>query len=133
VRGQRAPIVVTRDMLRRLRSRAVVMDFAIDMGGCFETSRPTHFPNPTYEVDGIVHFCVPNVPSCAARSATQALTSALLPYLSELAGRGIDEALGRLADLRNATYLYRGGCVQDTLARVFDVPLLHVPTSQERE
>jgi alanine dehydrogenase len=123
VRGGRAPLLVTREMLRLMRPRSVVMDLAIDMGGCFETSRPTHFPHPTYEVDGIVHFCVPNVPSCAARSATQALTNALLPYLTELAGRGIEEALAQISDLRAGTYLYRGRCVQETLARAFGVPL----------
>jgi alanine dehydrogenase len=122
-RGRRAPILVTREMLKLMRPRAVIMDFAIDMGGCFETSRPTHFPHPTYEVDGIVHFCVPNLPSCAARSATQALTNALLPYLTELADRGINEAIAHIPDLRSGTYLHRGKCVQETLARAFGVPL----------
>jgi len=126
-RGHRAPLLVTRDMLRLLRPRTVVMDFAIDMGGCFETSRPTHFPHPTYEVDGIVHFCVPNLPSCAARSATQALTSALLPYLTELATRGIDDAIAQTTDLRSGTYLYHGRCVQETLASAFGVPLETLP------
>jgi len=126
-RGHRAPLLVTRDMLRLLRPRTVVMDFAIDMGGCFETSRPTHFPHPTYEVDGIVHFCVPNLPSCAARSATQALTSALLPYLTELATRGIDDAIAQTTDLRSGTYLYHGKCVQETLASAFGVPLETLP------
>jgi alanine dehydrogenase len=128
-RGQRAPLLVTRDMLRLLRPRTVVMDFAIDMGGCFETSRPTYFPHPTYEVEGVVHFCVPNLPSCAARSATQALTNALLPYLLELATRGIDDAIAEIADLRNGTYLYRGKCVQQTLANAFGVPLETVGTA----
>jgi alanine dehydrogenase len=122
VRGQRAPLLVTRAMLKRMRPRSVVMDLAIDMGGCCETSRPTHFPHPTYEADGILHFCVPNVPSCAARSATQALTNALLPYLTELAGHGIQAALARVPDLRCGSYLYRGRCVQESLARAFDVP-----------
>ena len=86
VRGQRAPILVTRDMLRLMKPRSVVMDLSIDMGGCFETSRPTSLTSPTYEVDGILHLCVPNLPSGAARTATQALTNALLPYLA--GGRG---------------------------------------------
>jgi alanine dehydrogenase len=126
-RGQRAPQLVTREMLKLMRPRSVLMDFAIDMGGCFETSRPTHFPHPTFEVDGIVHFCVPNVPSCAARSATQALTNTLLPYLTELANLGVDEALARISDLRTGTYLYGGRCVQETLARAFGVALEAIP------
>jgi alanine dehydrogenase len=127
VRGQRAPLLVTREMLRLMRPRSVIMDLAIDMGGCFETSRPTHFPHPTYEIDDIVHFCVPNVPSGAARSATQALTNALLPYLTQIATLGLDEALAQVAGLRSGTYLYRGKCVQETLARVFGVPLEKLP------
>ncbi len=129
VRGQRAPLLVTREMLKLMRPRSVVMDLAIDMGGCFETSRPTHFPHPTYEVDGVVHFCVPNVPSGAARSATQALTNALLPFLTQIADLGMDEALTQLPGLRAGTYLYRGRCVQQTLARVFGVPLDKLPAS----
>jgi alanine dehydrogenase len=66
---------------------------------------------------------VPNVPSCAARSATQALTNTLLPYLTELANLGVDETLARVSDLRIGTYLYRGACVQETLARAFGVTL----------
>jgi alanine dehydrogenase len=126
-RGQRAPVLVTRDMLKLMRPRTVVMDFAIDMGGCVETSRPTQFPHPTYEVDGIVHFCVPNLPSCAARSATQALTNALLPYLTELATRGVDDAVSGIPDLRSGTYLHHGKCVQESLARAFGVPLATIP------
>ena len=115
VHGQRAPVLVTRPMLHLMKPRSVVMDLAIDMGGCFESSRPTAFPNPTYEVDGILHFCVPNLPSTAARSATQALTSAVLPYLAELADAGLERALLELPDLRRGVYLERGVVAKDSL------------------
>jgi len=118
VRGQRAPLLVTREMLRSMRPRSVVMDLAIDMGGCFETSRPTSFPDPTYEVDGILHFCVPNLPSAAARSSTLALTNALLPYLIAIAEKGFEQALASLPDLRRGTYLHEG-VVRESLARAF--------------
>jgi len=120
--GERAPLLVTREMLRGMRPRSVVVDLAIDMGGCFQTSRPTAFPSPTYEVDGIVHFCVPNLPSAAARSSTLALTNAVLPYLVEVAGAGLDAALRARDDLRRGTYVNRGRCVRESLARAFDLP-----------
>ncbi len=120
--GERAPVVVTREMLGLMRPRSVVVDLAIDMGGCFETSRPTALPNATYEVDGIVHFCVPNLPSAAARSSTLALTNALLPYLLEVAGSGLDRSLEAHPELRRGTYLSRGRCVRESLARAFDLP-----------
>jgi len=121
VRGQRAPLLVTREQMKLLRPRSVVMDFAIDMGGCFETSRPTTFPHPTYEVDGIIHFCVPNVPSSVARSATQALTNALLPYLLRIADEGFEAAAQAVTDLQRGTYLHDGRCTHAELARAFDV------------
>jgi alanine dehydrogenase len=131
VHGQRAPVLVTREMLRLMKPRTVVMDLSIDMGGCFETSRPTSFPNPMYEVNGIQHFCVPNLPSVAARSSTLALTNALLPYLQEVAGKGFEEAIRSLPDLRRGTYLYRGGCVKESLARAFRVSLAELPGAAE--
>ncbi len=121
VRGERAPLLVTREMLKLMKPRSVVMDLSIDMGGCFETSRPTSFPYPTYELDGILHFCVPNLPSVAARSATMALTNALLPYLLAIVERGFDRALGDTGDLQRGTYVYRGRCAKESLARTFGV------------
>jgi alanine dehydrogenase len=119
VRGERAPLLVTREMLKAMKPRSVVMDLAIDMGGCFESSRPTSFPSPVYEVDGILHFCVPNLPSAAARSATLALTNAVLPYLWAVADAGIEPALAAHAELRRGTYLHAGRCVHESLARAF--------------
>jgi len=121
VRGQRAPVLVTREMLRLMKPRTVVMDLSIDMGGCFETSRPTSLGSPSYEVDGILHVCIPNLPSGAARSATQALTNALLPYLVTVADQGLDAALRCHAELARGTYLYRGRCSNEALARTFSV------------
>jgi alanine dehydrogenase len=118
VHAQRAPILVTREMLRLLKPRSIVMDLSIDMGGCFETSRPTSFPNPIYETDGILHFCVPNLPSTAARSSTLALTNALLPYLFDVADQGFEAAVLNHPDLARGTYLHRGRCVSASLARL---------------
>jgi alanine dehydrogenase len=131
VHGERAPRLVTREMLRLMKPRSVVMDLSIDMGGCFETSRPTAFPAPTYEVEGILHFCVPNLPSAAARSSTQALTSALLPYLLDLGTLGVDRALEDSPDLRRGTYLFRGRCAKQSLAQTFGLRWEPLPVAKE--
>jgi alanine dehydrogenase len=127
VHGQRAPVLVTRDMLRLMRPRSVVLDLSIDMGGCFETSRPTAFPSPAYEVDGVVHFCVPNLPAAVARTATLALTNAVLPYLLEVAEKGFEGAVRAHADLRRGVYLHDGRCARESLARAFGLPLAPWP------
>jgi alanine dehydrogenase len=122
VHGERAPQLVSREMLRLMRPRSVVLDLSIDMGGCFETSRPTAFPHPTYEAEGILHCCVPNLPSMAARSSTMALTNVLLPYLQAVAANGLERALQDHAELRRGVYLHRGGVVRESLARALGLP-----------
>ena len=98
--GGRAPRVVTREQLKLMKPHAVLVDVSIDQGGCFETSRPTTHSNPTYEVDGITHYCVTNMPGAVPITSTYALTNATLPYVIELAERGIEEALQSNAGLR---------------------------------
>jgi len=127
VRGERAPLVVTRPMLSLMKPRTVVLDLSIDMGGCFETSRPTSFPEPAYEVDGILHFCVPNLPAAAARSATVALTNSLLPYLLEIGRGGLERAVAASGELRRGLYLYEGDCAQAALGRAFGLPGAPMP------
>jgi alanine dehydrogenase len=117
VHGERAPLLVSREMLRTMKRRSVVMDLSIDMGGCFESSRPTAFPTPSYMVEGVLHFCVPNLPSVAARTSTLALTNVLLPYLQAIAEHGLEQALARVPDLRRGCYLHEGRCLRDSLAR----------------
>jgi alanine dehydrogenase len=83
-----------------MKQHAVLVDVSIDQGGCFETSRPTTHSDPTYEVDGITHYCVTNMPGAVPITSTYALTNATLPYLMELAERGVGEALERNTGLR---------------------------------
>jgi alanine dehydrogenase len=119
LRGQRAPLLITRRMLSQMRPRSVIMDLAIDMGGCCETSRPTSVDNPVYEAEGVRHFCVPNLPSTAARSATLALTNALLPHLLPALESGLHEVLASGdTPLGRGTYLMQGRCVSASLARL---------------
>ena len=98
--GGRAPRVVTREQLKLMKPHAVLVDVSIDQGGCFETSRPTTHSDPTYEVDGITHYCVTNMPGAVPITSTYALTNATLPYVIELAERGVQEALERNDGLR---------------------------------
>ena len=93
VHGARAPHVVNREQLRLMRRGAVLVDVAIDQGGCFESSRPTTHSDPTYEVDGITHYCVANMPGAVPITSTYALTNATLPYVLKLAEQGVHRAL----------------------------------------
>ena len=91
--GAKAPYVIRRDQLAQLKPGAVLVDVSIDQGGCFETSRPTTHREPTYEVDGIVHYCVANMPGAVPITSTRALTNATLPYVLQLADLGVRDAL----------------------------------------
>jgi alanine dehydrogenase len=90
VPGASAPKLVSRAMLSRMKPRAVLVDVAIDQGGCFETSRPTTHENPTFEVDGVIHYCVANMPGAVSVTSSEALNNATLPYGLALADRGFD-------------------------------------------
>jgi alanine dehydrogenase len=94
VHGARAPWVITRDQLKLMKPGTVLVDVSIDQGGCFETSRPTTHSDPTYEVDGITHYCVANMPGAVPITSTSALTNATLPYVLALANKGVQRALG---------------------------------------
>ncbi len=89
VPGQRAPILVTREMVQSMKPRSVIMDISIDEGGCVETSHPTSHDHPTYVEEGVVHYCVPNIPGAVARTATHAFVNSAMPYISEIAAHGL--------------------------------------------
>jgi alanine dehydrogenase len=93
VPGERAPILVTREMVQAMKRRSVIMDVSIDEGGCVETSRPTTHDHPVYIEEGVLHYCVPNMPGVVARTATHAFVNAAMPYISAIANHGIDEVL----------------------------------------
>jgi alanine dehydrogenase len=100
VHGARAPRLVTREQLSLMKRRAVLVDVSIDQGGCFETSRPTTHSDPTYEVDGVTHYCVTNMPGAVPITSTYALTNATLPYVTDLAHHGVREAVAHDPGLR---------------------------------
>jgi alanine dehydrogenase len=116
VRGARAPFVVRREQLALMRERAVLVDVAIDQGGCFETSRPTTHSKPTYELDGVIHYCVANMPGAVPITSTYALTNATLPFCLELADRGVQAALAASAPLRSGVNVRDGEIVHPAVA-----------------
>lgn len=120
--GAMAPKLVTRDMIKKMRPGAVVVDVAIDQGGCFETSRPTTHENPTYVVDGIVHYCVANMPGAVARTSTFALNNATLPFALELANKGYKQALKDNPYLREGLNVYKGHFTHPAVATALTQP-----------
>jgi alanine dehydrogenase len=95
--GQRAPILITREMVRSMKPRSVIMDVSIDEGGCVETSRPTTHEHPIYIEEGVLHYCVPNIPGAVARTATHAFANSAMPYITEIAAHGAEAILSNPA------------------------------------
>jgi alanine dehydrogenase len=120
--GAEAPKLVSREMLKLMKPGAVLVDVAIDQGGCFETSKATTHQEPTYEVDGIIHYCVANMPGGVARTSTFALTNATLPYVIQLANKGYKQALLDDKHLCNGLNVHRGQVTYEAVARVLDYP-----------
>ncbi len=120
--GAEAPKLVSREMLKTMKPGAVLVDVAIDQGGCFETSRPTTHAEPTYVVDGIVHYCVANMPGGVARTSTYALGNVTLPHVLKLAGLGWKEALKRDPHLRNGLNIAFGKVTCKPVAEALDLP-----------
>ncbi|MBK1666880.1 alanine dehydrogenase [Rhodovibrio sodomensis] len=108
VPGAAAPKLVTHDMVRKMRPGSVMVDVAIDQGGCFETSRPTTHDAPTYVVDDVVHYCVTNMPGAVARTSTFALTNATMRFVLALADKGVKRALGEDPHLMNGLNVHKG-------------------------
>jgi alanine dehydrogenase len=115
VHGGRAPRVIAREQLSLMKRHAVLVDVSIDQGGCFETSRPTTHSDPTFEVDGITHYCVTNMPGAVPITSTYALTNATLPYVIELAA-GVERALARRLEVRAGVNVRAGEIVHPAVS-----------------
>ncbi|NND73286.1 MAG: alanine dehydrogenase [Rhodothermales bacterium] len=121
--GYRSPVLVTEDMVMSMRTDSVIVDAVIDQGGCIETSRATAHSKPVFRKHDVIHYCVPNMPSNAARTSTYALTNVLVPYLLTIGEVGsINEALWRNVGLRNGAYVYRRHLTKKSLATMFGMP-----------
>ncbi len=121
VQGARAPHVISRAQLALMKRHAVLVDVSIDQGGCFETSRPTTHSDPTYEVDGVTHYCVTNMPGAVPITSTHALTNATLPYVIELAEHGIDAALEQSPGLRMGLNVRAGEIIHPAVAGALEL------------
>ena len=125
--GAHAPKLVTRQMLKRMRPGSAVVDISVDQGGCFETTRPTTHENPTYVEEGIVHYCVTNIPGGFPRTSTFALTNATFPYVLEIADKGYGKAMEENAALRKGLNLIDGKVVYQAVAESFGLPFIQNP------
>jgi alanine dehydrogenase len=126
VHGARAPRVVTRAQLALMKPHAVLVDVSIDQGGCFETSRPTTHTNPTYEVDGITHYCVTNMPGAVPITSTYALTNATMPYVIHLASAGVMGAVAENPGLKLGVNVAGGRVTYRPVADAVGVPYADV-------
>lgn len=122
VPGAKAPKLVSREMIASMRPGSVAVDIAIDQGGCFETSRPTTHSNPTYIEEGVVHYCVANIPGAVARTSTIALTAATLPYLTQVAANGIAGAAATDPALAKGLSTIGGHLVNEPVAQAHGLP-----------
>jgi alanine dehydrogenase len=124
--GAKAPKLVSRSMLKKMKKGAVLVDIAIDQGGCFETSKPTTHSDPVYVVDGIVHYCVNNMPGAVPKTSTCALTNATLPYVLEIANKGWKKAACENQDIRLGLNLVKGNITCKGVAEAFNMKFSEV-------
>jgi alanine dehydrogenase len=126
IHGARAPHVVTRDIVSQMRHGAVIVDVAVDQGGCVETTRPTSHDDPIYEVDGVIHYCVANMPGAVARTSTFALTNTTFPYCLKMANMGYKEAMRRDKALMRGLNIYDGEVTYKPVADALNMEYLSV-------
>ncbi|KAL0221598.1 hypothetical protein RCL1_001452 [Eukaryota sp. TZLM3-RCL] len=124
--GAKAPKLITRDMLKEMQPGTVLVDVAIDQGGCFETSRVTTHQDPVYTVDGIVHYCVANMPGAVPFTSTQGLTNATLPYVLQLADKGWKKAALENPEILPGLNVIKGDVVYKAVADAFDMQYVPV-------
>ena len=119
VAGTKAPKLLTREMLKTMKKGSVIVDVAIDQGGCFETSKATTHADPTYEVDGVIHYCVANMPGAVAKTSTRALTNATLPYAIEIANKGWKKAMQENKEIKRGANVISGKVTYKAVAEAF--------------
>ncbi len=124
VPGARAPKLVTEDLVKQMKRGAVIVDVAIDQGGCIETSRPTTHANPTFVVHGVVHYCVTNMPGAVAHTSTAALTNATFPYVAQLAAQGVARAARENPAIAAGVNIANGHVTHAQLAKLFQQPFV---------
>jgi alanine dehydrogenase len=129
VTGAKAPKLVARALLKEMRPGSVMVDVAIDQGGCFETSKPTTHEKPTYEVDGIVHYCVANMPGAVPRTSTFALNNATLPFIKKLVTKGVTDALLESPNFLNGLNVHQGQITHQAVATALNQDFVEAATA----
>jgi alanine dehydrogenase len=122
VKGGKAPKLVTRAMVSDMKAGSVIVDVAVDQGGCVETSHPTTHSNPTFFVDDVLHYCVANMPGAVPRTSTYGLSNATLPYILKLANLGFEKAIRRDQALARGVNIYKGQITYEAVAEAFNMP-----------
>lgn len=117
VAGRKAPKLVTKEMVKKMSEGSVIVDVAVDQGGCIETCKPTSHLEPTYEIGGVIHYCVPNMPGVVSRTSTYALTNATLNYATRIANLGLEEALAQNPLLKDGVNVYNGYVCYEPVAQ----------------
>lgn len=120
--GRKAPCLVTREMVSKMQAGSVIVDVAVDQGGCIETCKPTSHVNPTFEIDGVIHYCVPNMPGVVSRTSTYALNNATFKYASMIAQMGLEDAIAKSAPLYKGVNVYGGNVVYEPVATDLNMP-----------
>jgi alanine dehydrogenase len=121
IHGALTPKLVTEEMVKKMKPGSVIIDVSIDQGGCVETSRPTTIVNPVFVKYGVIHYCVPNIASNVARTATYALTNVSLPYILEIANSGLEHVLMERPSFAKGVYTYLGYCTNQSIAEIFNL------------
>jgi alanine dehydrogenase len=122
IHGAKAPKMITREMLKEMRPGTVLVDVAVDQGGCFETTKPTTHQDPVYIIDDIIHYCVANMPGAVPYTSTLALTNATLPYGLQLANKGWKQACIDNTELKMGLNVISGNIVYEGVAEAFNLP-----------
>lgn len=120
--GAKAPILIKKEMLKDMKPGTVMIDVAVDQGGCIETCKPTTHENPTYVIDGVVHYCVPNMPGAVPFTSTQALTNVTFPYICQVANKGWEKACKENMELQFGLNMIKGEIVYKPVADAFNLP-----------
>jgi len=119
--GEKAPIMITKDMVKNMKKGSLIIDLAIDQGGCIETSRLTTLDQPTFVDEGVIHYCVPNITSAVSRTSTKVLSNLVSPCLLQIGEMGIDLTLKKNRTLTRGVYVHKGNIVRKTIAERFDL------------
>jgi alanine dehydrogenase len=122
ITGQKAPTLVSKNMISQMQKGSVVVDVAVDQGGCIETCKPTSHKEPTYEIDGVIHYCVPNMPGVVSRTSTYALTNTTLKYASMIAAMGVEDAIAKDKALFKGLNVYNGFVCYEPVAKDLGMP-----------